>query len=293
VQVAIVRQTETAALRKASKNTAKDTPKPGSNGSSSSTFSRGVAGLFSPGTAVDEHHHAFRDLVTGDSSSRSSSGGGGAPAVGTSSLRTTGDAGNEEGEIVSRKRSAGDADIDTDAADGDGDNDIEGDEELDGLDDGTADDAAAAAADGGAVVIAEDLWITSVFDSSSSGCSSTSSRGDSSRSSSRGASGGRTATCGGAYCIGAVSINIAAHRVDCLYASAASDSGTDGGGTAGDGEDTAEDTGIIRDRDRDSVVADFLSDLELLKVAMSRGIFLFYFYFYFYFTSSTSFLSLI
>jgi hypothetical protein len=49
-QVAVVRQTDTAALRKASKGTGRTAS--GGGGNSSSTFSRAVAGIFTPGVEV-------------------------------------------------------------------------------------------------------------------------------------------------------------------------------------------------------------------------------------------------
>ncbi len=53
VQVAVVRQTETAALRKAGKGSiTKGTPKKGAPANNSATFARAVAGVFSPGIVV-------------------------------------------------------------------------------------------------------------------------------------------------------------------------------------------------------------------------------------------------
>jgi hypothetical protein len=90
--VAVVRQTDTAALRKASKGTGKTAS--GGGGSSSGTFSRAVAGIFTPGTPVgwadyaaqvqftpgllrvgtlvDEYSLAFQDLTR--TSSKNSDG---------------------------------------------------------------------------------------------------------------------------------------------------------------------------------------------------------------------------
>eukprot|EP01032_Pedospumella_encystans_P018498 gene18498-21058_t len=65
-KVAVVRQTETAALRKAGKasNAKNKTAKTTSSGSSNSnTFARGVVGVFSPGATVEEFDPAFRELV--------------------------------------------------------------------------------------------------------------------------------------------------------------------------------------------------------------------------------------
>jgi DNA mismatch repair ATPase MutS len=61
-KVAIVRQTETAAIRKSSK------------GSTSQTFERSVTGVFTSGTLVDDDDPAFDGLVTAAPSSKSAEG---------------------------------------------------------------------------------------------------------------------------------------------------------------------------------------------------------------------------
>ena len=66
-RVALVRQTETAAIRK------------GKKGSSSSTFTRDVVSVFTPGTIIDDDDPSFSDLIRHkkDSSSSKKSGRGG------------------------------------------------------------------------------------------------------------------------------------------------------------------------------------------------------------------------
>ena len=95
-KVGLVRQTETAALRK------------GSKGAGSSTFSRDIAAVFSPGTVLDDDDPVFADLLRGWQ--KSSKGGGG----GADGDDDDDDDGGDDGEVGDEADGAGSKDSDDD-----------------------------------------------------------------------------------------------------------------------------------------------------------------------------------
>jgi len=123
-KVGLVRQTETAALRKAGED--------GSGGRSGKMFARGIVAVYTPGTILDEDDPCFADLLL----RKKAVGGAGAGADGKGGFSFGGGGGDDDG------------------GDEDDDDGLAADDVDDGGDDG---DGAAAAAEAD-----EDRWIAAV-----------------------------------------------------------------------------------------------------------------------------------